>query len=623
MDTKSSEEDSSKGMQSLSVTINNVRVVVSVKRVEPLIATVMPLQALLKSLSTSKKKSTQITKPPPPKPPSGKGVKLVKCNLEQCSLYIFGETELENATIPDPKRVNYGSQGGRIVITESADGTLRTASIMSNSEYPKLKYSISLEIVHTKLCLNKEKQSTQIELERTRSNYEEYIEESDRPVTKVALFDMQNAKFLQRSGGVKENSTRSLFSVTDITVRWEPDLQISLMDFVLRFTSLMHNSKLQEQGNENVEDSSKFKDVPPIPEPRHVEKKKKKEQIFAVDVEMLNISAGLGDGVEAIVKVQSIFSENARIGVFLEGLMFGFNGARIIKSSRMQILRIPSKSVSSSMGPTLAWVIQGLDIQICMPYRLQLRAIDDALEDMLRALKLIIAAKTSVIFPVKKESSKVKKPSSGVKFGCLKLFIRKITFDIEVEPIQGWLDEHYHLLKREVGELAIRMNFLDEFVSKANQEPKSNNDIQLLLILRKRMLVACQSLVFSEGSGAYKDAGYQVGFKPSTSRISLLTLSASNLDVILTKIDGGEDGMIALLKKLDPIILKHDIPFSQMFGANIVLRTASLVAQIRDYTYPLCSGSSGKCEGSVVLAQQATFFQPQMAQEVYVGKWRK
>ncbi|MED6153567.1 hypothetical protein PIB30_103308, partial [Stylosanthes scabra] len=62
--------------------------------------------------------------------------------------------------------------------------------------------------------------------------------------------------------------------------------------------------------------------------------------------------------------------------------------------------------------------------------------------------------------------------------------------------------------------------------------------------------------------------------------------------------------MIALLKKLDPIILKHDIPFSRMFGANIVLRTASLVAQIRDYTYPLFSGSSGKCEGSVVLAQQ-------------------
>ncbi|KAL1308758.1 hypothetical protein HN51_050763 [Arachis hypogaea] len=654
MDTKSSEEDSSKGMQSLSVTINNVRVVVSVKRVEPLIAVAMPLQALLKSLSASKKKSTQITKPPPPKPPSGKGAKLVKCNLEQCSLYIFGETELENAVIPDPKRVNYGSQGGRIVITESADGTLRTASVMSNSEYPKLKYSISLEIVHTKLCLNKEKQSTQIELERTRSNYEEYIEENDRPVTKVALFDMQNAKFLQRSGGVKENSTRSLFSVTDITVRWEPDLQISLMDFVLRLKSVMHNSKLQEQGNENVEDLSKAKDAP-IPEPRHVEKKKKKEQIFAVDVEMLNISAGLGDGVEATVKVQSIFSENARIGVLLEGLMFGFNGARIIKSSRMQISRIPSKSISSSIGPTLDWVIQGLDIQICMPYRLQLRAIDDALEDMLRALKLIIAAKTSIIFPVKKESSKVKKPSSGVKFGCLKLFIRKLTFDIEEEPIQGWLDEHYHLLKREVGELAVRMNFLDEFVSKANQGSKSNNDdtttvnssqgknvdgndievnasdSSTINSMREEIYKqsfqqyyqACQSLVLSEGSGAYKDAGFQVGFKPSASRISLLTLSASDLDVTLTKIDGGEDGMIELLKKLDPIILKHNIPFSRMFGANIVLRTASLVAQIRDYTYPLFSGSSGRCEGSVVLAQQATFFQPQMLQDVYVGKWRK
>ncbi|XLR58205.1 hypothetical protein S83_008877 [Arachis hypogaea] len=55
-----------------------------------------------------------------------------------------------STVISDLKRVNYGSQVGRIVITESADGTLRTTSIMSNSEYPKLKYSISLEIVHTK-----------------------------------------------------------------------------------------------------------------------------------------------------------------------------------------------------------------------------------------------------------------------------------------------------------------------------------------------------------------------------------------------------------------------------------------------------------------------------------------
>ncbi|XLR58206.1 hypothetical protein S83_008878 [Arachis hypogaea] len=100
-------------------------------------------------------------------------------------------TILASTVISDLKRVNYGSQVGRIVIIESADGTLRTTSIMSNSEYPKLKYSISLEIVHTKLCLNKEKQSTQIELERTRSNYEEYIEENDRPVKKLFWFKLR------------------------------------------------------------------------------------------------------------------------------------------------------------------------------------------------------------------------------------------------------------------------------------------------------------------------------------------------------------------------------------------------------------------------------------------------
>lgn len=113
-------------------------------------------------------------------------------------------------------------------------------------------------------------------------------------------------------------------------------------------------------------------------------------------------------------KCSHFFSENASIGVFLEELMISFNWARILKSSRMQNSRIPSISASASdaKGPvttTWDWVIQDLDVQICLPFRLELRAIDDVLEDMLRALKLIVAAKTNLIFPVKKDNSKVKK----------------------------------------------------------------------------------------------------------------------------------------------------------------------------------------------------------------------
>ncbi|KAJ1424736.1 FMP27, GFWDK domain [Sesbania bispinosa] len=481
-DMESSEEDGPRCRLGLLVDVTGMGIYLTFKRVASLISTAISFQALLKSLSASKKKLTpshgHLAKP------SGKGTQLLKFNLERCSVYVWGESGLENTIVPDPKRVNYGSQGGRVIIDVSADGTPRNANIMStiSDEHQKLQYSVSLEIFQFNLCVDKEKQSTQMELERARSVYQEYMEEN-RPVTKLKL--------------------------------------------------LVHKCKLQEHGNEHTGDVSHVRDAnwkqEGTIESGHIEKQKKKESIFAVDVEMLSISAGLGDGVDAMIQVQSIFSENARIGVLLEGLMLSFNGARIFKSSRMQISRIPSVSTSASdakghVVTTWDWLIQGLDVHICMPYRLQLRAIDDVIEDMLRGLKLIIAAKTNLIFPMKKESSKVKKPSS-VQFGCIKFCIRKLTADIEEEPIQGWLDEHYQLLKKEAG------------------------------------------------SGACGE-DFQAGFKPSTSRTSLLSISALDLD-------------------------------------------------LRNYTFPLFSGSCGKCDGRLVLAQQATSFQPQIYQDIYVGRWRK
>ncbi|RDX71635.1 Protein SABRE, partial [Mucuna pruriens] len=650
-DMKSHEEDAPKCVLGLSVDVTGVGVYLNFRRVESFISTAISIQVLLKSLSGSKKKPTP-TRARPSKS-SGKGTQMIKCNLKQCSVYILGETGLEDAVVPDPKRVNYGSQGGRVIISVSADGTPRSAHVMStvSEEYQKLKYCLSLELIHFKLSMNKEKRSTQVELERTRSIYQEYIDENI-PVSKLALFDMQNAKFVQRLGSIK-NASCSLISASDITVKWEPDVHLSLIELGLQIKLAVHNAKLQERGSEPVEDVSSKKNEATV-ESGPPEKKKKKDSVIAVDVEMLNISAVLGDGVDVMVQVRSIFSENARIGVLLEGLMFHFNGARIVKSSRMQVSRVPSKSVSASdpKATIWDWVIQGLDVHICMPYRLQLRAIDDCLEDMLRALKLIVAAKTNLIFPVKKDSSKARKPSS-VKFGCVRFFIRKVTADIEEEPLQGWLDEHYHLLKKEVHEVAVRLNFLDEFISKNQQDPKSTddtnnsssqeknvyfNDIEVdvnnsstVELLREEIYKqsfrsyyqACQSIVSTEGSGAWKDDKFQYGFKTSNSRASVLTISALDLDVSLSLIDGGEDGMIELLRKLDPVCLEYDIPFSRLYGANILLNTSSLVAQIRDYTFPLFAGTSGKGEGRLVMAQQATSFQPQMIQDVLVGEWRK
>ncbi|KAK7372939.1 hypothetical protein VNO80_06330 [Phaseolus coccineus] len=657
-DIKSSEKDAPKCVLGLSAVVTGMGIYLSFERVESFISTAISFQVLFKSLSGPKKKSTQSRSHSSKS--SGKGTQMLKFHLEQCSVYVLGETGLENTVVPDPKRVNYGSQGGRVIISVSADGTPRTANVMStvSSEYRKLKYCISLQILDLKLSVNKEKRSKQVELAKARSIYQEYYDET-RPVSKVALFDIRNIKFVQRLGGLKENAACSLFSATEITLKWEPDVHLSVIELVLQLKLALHNSKLREKGNEQVEDvvsdvkdSNKKNETPPVPS-GHSEKKK--ESVFAVDVEMLNISAELGDGVNATVQVQSIFSENARIGVLLEGLLFNFNGARLVKSSRMQVSRIPSKSAAATSDPKGAtiwdWVIQGLDVHICLPFRLELRAIDDALEDMLRALKLIVAAKTNMIFPVKKDSSKARKPSS-VKFGCVKFFLRKLTFDIEEEPIQGWLDEHYHLLKKEVGELIVRLNFLDDFISKAKKDPNSTddtnnspeekkiyiNDVEVdannpsvIESMREDIYrrtfrsyyQSCQHIVFYEGSGAYKNDELQSGFKLSTSRSVLLSISAADLDVTLTKIDGGEDGMIEILRKLDPVCRELEIPFSRLYGANILLNTGSLVAQIRDYTFPLFAGTSGKCEGRLVMAQQATSFQPQMLQDVFVGEWRK
>jgi hypothetical protein len=640
-DMESSEEDGPMCKLVLSVDVTGMGIYFTFKRVESLITTAMSFQTLLKKLSGSGKRAQN--RGVHSSKSSGKGMRLLKFNLERCSVNFCGDVGLENTVVVDPKRVNYGSQGGQVVVSVSADGTPRCAKVMStiSEECKKLKYSVSLDIFHFSLCVNKEKQSTQMELERARSVYQEYLVEQ-KPDTKVTLFDMQNAKFVRRSGGLKEIAVCSLFSATDIMVRWEPDVHLSLIELVLQLKLLLYNQKLQRHGNESVEDLSSMGDTEQrkeaTTESGHFDKHKKRESIFAVDVEMLRISAEVGDGVDAMVQVQSIFSENARIGVLLEGLMLSFNGSRVFRSSRMQISRIPTASIDAKapVATSWDWVIQGLDVHICMPFRLQLRAIDDAIEDMLRGLKLITAAKTNLIFPMKKESSKAKKPSS-VKFGSIKFCIRKLTADIEDEPLQGWLDEHYQLMKNEACELAVRLKFLDEFISKVNQCPKTSEtndstqekrtyyngvevDVQDPSAIHKveeeiyrqsfrSYYQACQSLATSEGSGACRE-GFQAGFKPSTARTSLLSISATDLDVSLTRIDGGDAGMIEVLKRLDPVCLEKNIPFSRLYGRNILLHTGSLAVKLRDYTFPLFSATSGKCEGRVVLAQQVRFRAP-------------
>ncbi|GLT72216.1 hypothetical protein SLA2020_441700 [Shorea laevis] len=140
-DLESSEEE-----LVLSVDVTGMGVYFTFKRVESLISTAMSFQTLLKKLSGSGKRAQN--RGGRSSKSSGKGTQLLKFNLERCSVNFSGDVGLENTVVVDPKRVNYGSQGGQVVMSVSADGTPRRAKVMStiSEECKKLKYSVSLDI---------------------------------------------------------------------------------------------------------------------------------------------------------------------------------------------------------------------------------------------------------------------------------------------------------------------------------------------------------------------------------------------------------------------------------------------------------------------------------------------
>lgn len=622
----------------LSTDITSMDIHFTIERVKCLISSFLSFQSFFKSVLVSEKNVIQNRGQRVLKP-SGKGTRLLNFHLERCTVKFQGETSIDTTVIPDPKRVNYGSQGGKTLISISADGTERSAAIFSRTpeDFKKLKYSVSLDVYHFSISINKDKKSSQVELERAKAVYQDYTDDH-KPGTKVTLLDIHNAKFVRREGGLKEVAVCSLFSATDISVRWEPEVHLCLFELFLQLKLLVYNEKLHGLGNEkNNRDLSSLdlngrEGITEAIRPDRYQKKK--ESIFAIDVEMLSVYAEVGDGVDSLIQIQSIFSENARIGILFEGLLLTFNGSRVLKSSRMQISRIPSVLGSSSSGKSVVtkwdWVIQGLDVHILMPFRLQLRAIEDSIEDMLRALKLICSAKTKHLFPVKRETSKAKL-SHPLMLGCVRLCIRKLTAAIEEEPIQGWLDEHYHLMKNEANELTVRLKFLDDVISKASQgagngEPNDSThgrkvhydgeDVNMLdpsavNKLREHIYKqsfrsyykACQKLSVSEGSGASSSV-FQSGFKPSNDRAHLLSIVASDLDASFTQVEGGEAGYIEVINKLDPTSLQNRIPFSRFYGSNVHLNTGVLIVQLRNYTFPIFSGSSGRCQGTIILAQQ-------------------
>ncbi|KAJ4793688.1 Golgi-body localization protein domain isoform 1 [Rhynchospora pubera] len=617
-----------------SLNISGIDANLSFQPLEAILVMVASIKALLKKVSSPGKRSvknrsthgsSQISTG------TKRAKKIMKISLDRCMIKYFGEMVLEDMNLTDPKRVNYGFQGGKVLVTTCPDGTPRTASIFATgpSNCKKINFCTSFEILHLGVCMNKEKRSTQIELERAQSVFKEFLD-GENPGNDMTLFDMQKAKLVRRSGGLSDGSSCSLFTVTDISVRWEPDLHLSLFEEATKLKAVMHKVKTQNPDPEPKEEPVK---IEPLNEKEAI---KKKESIFAVDIEKFNITAEVADGVEAAIHVQSIFSENTKIGILFEGLELRFNGARIFNTSRTQVSRIPVSMSSHHMPDgklhhvtVCDWVIQAGEMHVCMPYRLELRAIDDAVEDTIRCLKLISTAKTNLLFPEKSSIVKKAKPKTrSTKIRFVRFIVHELVGEIEEEPLQGWLDEHYRLLKGEIAEVTSRLNILDE--SNMNTDDNTEPNAPSLQSLREEIYrntfaayyKACKDLPYSEGSGAFA-TGFQSGFKLSKNRTSVLSVRVKQIDLSMSAIEGGEEGMIAFIKTVDEHCAKNEVPFGKFYGCNISLKAGLLVARLRDYTHPLLEATSGKCNGWVVLAQQATYFQPQMLQDVFVGKWWK
>lgn len=200
---------------------------------------------------------------------------------------------------------------------------------------------------------------------------------------------------------------------------------------------------------------------------------KRSPLLLHLDLEMLNVGADIGLGWQAFVRAQSVFSEDASIGVLLEGLQAGLNDAVVCSSNSLQLSRHPSLADGGGEGEAgpAAWdvLVQGSGTRLRMPFRMALREAEDAGEDTARALKYIVLAmkQGQAWYRQVATPNAAKKKKKGKAVGTVKLVLRDFQADIEDEPFQSWLDLHYRLLSKQVREALVREKLLAEKVGEA------------------------------------------------------------------------------------------------------------------------------------------------------------
>lgn len=655
LDSESGQDNPTEKIRTLVLEAHGTGIYFSITRVRSILSTFMVMERYFKSLVSGKKPKSASSSGSKIKNP---GLRRFVLRLEGFLIQLTGSLHAEDTFVPDPKKVNYGIQGGEVIVTAMEDDSLRTASIyFARGDSFRSKYRAGLELTHFSLCFDKEPKGVNVKVERGRLLYEE-LDCRDKVLAETIAFSVQIVEVLyQPTAPGSEKGNCALVSVNDVTGRWEPDLHLFFHEVGLQFKRLLDWRK-SFRNNLSSAQENLTPGKPPSGESTSKRSKSKVE--VAIDIEGLIFTVEIGDGAEMELQVQSIFSEDAQIGLLAEATKLFLNKALLLSSDRLQISRIPylpelakentcenDAARNSGVVGTHYWdcVIQANGTRIVMPFRLPLRGIEDAYEDMFRALKLAMAAQKLKIgagVPIPVDNKPKKSKSSQMR--AIHMVMRDVVAEIEEEPLQGWFDEHHRLLREQVCELIVREQLLDEKISQERsksghknsqsegEEPEKNNsalhklvetglsDPEFVKQERDKLYIqtfeayrkACEKLVSEEGTGE-ANIGLQAGFKPSSRRRSLASISVSSLEVVLTKVEGGREGMIEIVRKLDCVEPDAQIPFSRVMGRKLSVHTSNLVVRIRDYPLPLLSADRGQCDGVVVLAQQvissSKFFQ--------------
>lgn len=598
-----------------------------------------------------------------------RGVQEVKLCLEGFCFQFCEQLHVVNMNVPDRKKVNFGTQGGEVVFETNDDGQPRMASIKAvmfdGIEGSGLICKSTIDIAHFQLCIDRDKGITQVDLQRMKTSYHE-LGSAMQLVNEVNVAALQSGKIVYQTVAMSDGVPGCLICATDVRGRWEPDIQLFFHDIFVRLKIFIEKQKqlLHPAETATVQKSSKGSDA-------DHKRVKNHGPAVAVDIHGFDFSAALADGVEGSLSIASVFSEDFRIGIVLEQLKVALNSATVLRSKCLQAACLPSfiqnKNADSSEQdclnseaeiPCWDYLIQGSGICVIMPYRLECRAIEDAIEDMWRGLKLVmVAQKNSITGAASMVSMKAGKKTAKVpsSVDAIRFVFDSITAEIEEEPLQGWFDEHHQMIRQQKLELDVREHLLNDVIEGGGRLCASKcsspdwrhlsacgldnilegNDLDFSDPLTGKMLRerlqekafqcyhrACKKLQPYEDSGSARST-LQSGFRPSVNRGSLFLIQALNLEVTLLHIGGGIAGMIEQIRKLDSIPQELEIPYSRILGKRVKIVTSSLVIRLRNYTFPMLSASGGRCDGQIILARQATCFSKQVIQEVYMGRWRK